>query len=234
MERWLGVETFSRRLVYFGRRKKDLDAPDAFIWLSAVVLAYLLGSIPFGLVLTRSFTDIDIRKAGSGNIGATNVRRLAGTPLGILTLLGDVAKGAVPVILVRSLPAPAALPQDVCLSLVALAAFGGHLYPIYTKMKNGGKGVATAAGSLAVISPLSVLVALAAFLLVAIAGNRVSAGSLAAAATLPPAIWGTTHSIAFTACALVLAVGIFFRHRANIRRLLDGTEPLIRSRPPRR
>ena len=197
-------------------------------WLGAILLAYLLGSIPFGLVLTRLFTDIDIRKAGSGNIGSTNVRRLAGTPLGVLTLIGDVAKGAVPVALAQTLPPPSLLSRDVFLSLVVLAAFCGHLFPAYTGMKNGGKGVATAAGCLAVISPVAVLAALAVFLLAALAGNRVSVGSLAAAVTLPPALWWTTSSVAFTACALVLAVGIFIRHRANIRRLIDGTEPTIR------
>ena len=199
-------------------------------WLGVILLAYLLGSIPFGLVLTRLFTDIDIRQAGSGNIGTTNVRRLAGNLMGILTLVGDVAKGAVPVALAQSLTAPGLLSQDIFLALVALAAFLGHLFPVYMKMKNGGKGVATAVGCLAVISPLSVLIALGAFLLVAFGSNRVSAGSLASAAALPPAIWWTTNSLAFTICALVMAVGIFFRHSTNIRRLLNGTEPGIRSR----
>ena len=207
-----------------------LDLTNVLTWLGAVMLAYLLGSIPFGLVLTGLFTDIDIRKAGSGNIGATNVRRLAGTPLGMAMLASDVAKGAVPVALAQSLPPPSLLSKDVFLALVAIAAYCGHLFPVYTKMRGGGKGVATAAGCLAVISPLAVLFALGAFLLAAVVGNRVSVGSLAAAATLPPAIWVTTHSAAFTACALVLAVGIFFRHRANIRRLIDGSEPTIRSK----
>ena len=203
-------------------------------WLGVIILAYLLGSIPFGLVLTRMFTDIDIRREGSGNIGATNVRRLAGTPLGVLTLAGDVSKGALPVLLARSLPLPGFSHLDICLSLVVLAAFCGHLFPIYMKMKCGGKGVATAAGSLAVISPLAVLVALAAFLLVALAGNRVSAGSLASAVTLPLSLWWTTHSIAYTVCGMVLAAGIVIRHSGNIRRLLDGSEPTIRSkRSPR-
>lgn len=200
------------------------------IWVGAILLAYLLGSIPFGIVLTRLFTDIDIRKAGSGNIGATNVRRLAGTPLGVLTLIGDVAKGAAPVALSQTLPPPTWLADDIGVSLVALAAFCGHLYPAYTRMKEGGKGVATAAGCLAVISPVAVLAALAVFLLAAVASKRVSAGSLAGAAALPAAVWWTTHSAAFSGCALVLAVGIFVRHRANIRRLIDGTEPTIGSK----
>ena len=206
-----------------------LNPTDLITWLALFIAAYLLGSIPFGLVVTRLFSDVDIRRAGSGNIGATNVRRLAGTPLGILTLVGDVAKGAVPVLTARSLPPPAVPAQDICVALVALAAFCGHLFPVYMKMKYGGKGVATAAGCIAAISPPAVLVALAAFLVAAFASNRVSVGSLAAAATLPPATWWTTRSAALTACAAVLSVGIFLRHSANIRRLRDGTEPTIRS-----
>jgi glycerol-3-phosphate acyltransferase PlsY len=211
-----------------------MNPTDQTTWLAIIILAYLLGSIPFGLVLTRLFADVDIRQSGSGNIGATNVRRLAGTPLGVLTLVGDIGKGAVPVLLAQSLASPDFLSQEICLSLVALAAFCGHLFPVYLKMKNGGKGVATAAGCLAVISPLAVAASLAVFLLVAFGSNRMSAGSLAAAAALPPAIWWATHSCAFAACALVMAAGIFVRHSANIRRLRDGTEPPIRSkRPPR-
>ena len=102
--------------------------------------AYLLGSIPWGLVLTRLFTSIDIRKEGSRNIGATNVRRVAGTTLGILTLAGDVLKGAVPVWLAVFLTNSNELWASFYISLVAVAAFMGHLYPIYMKFKNGGKG----------------------------------------------------------------------------------------------
>ena len=196
-----------------------------------VVFAYLFGSIPFGLVLTRLFTSVDIRREGSGNIGATNVRRLAGTPLGILTLVGDVSKGALPVYLAQKVIAAPIIPQEVYVSVVALLAFFGHLYPLYLKLKDGGKGVATAAGALVVISPAAVLIALAAFLLAAVWSNRVSAGSLTTAAALPPAIWWTTGVPVFTVCALIMAVLIYARHRDNIKRLLNGTEPIIRSKP---
>ena len=123
-----------------------------------VIFAYLFGSIPFGLVLTRLFTSVDIRREGSGNIGATNVRRLAGTPLGILTLAGDVSKGALPVYLSQMVTASTIIPQEVYVSIVALAAFLGHLYPLYLKLKSGGKGVATAAGGLAAILGVVALV----------------------------------------------------------------------------
>ena len=207
---------------------------DFMPWAGLILLAYLLGSIPFGLVLTGLFADIDIRKAGSGNIGATNVRRLAGNTLGLLTLVGDVAKGAVPVVLAKSLSAPGPLSHNLCLSLVVLAAFCGHLFPVYMKMKGGGKGVATAAGCLAAISPLTVVVALGVFLLAAFGSNRVSVGSLAASAVLPPAIWWDTGSTVFAACALALAIGIFLRHSANIKRLFNGSEPTIRAKPSSR
>lgn len=199
-----------------------------------VAFAYLFGSIPFGLVLTRLFTSFDIRREGSGNIGATNVRRLAGTPLGILTLAGDVLKGALPVYLAQMVTAAPIIPQEIYISIVALAAFFGHLYPLYMKLKNGGKGVATAAGGLAVISPAAVLIALAAFLLAAGWSNRVSAGSLTAAAALPPAVWWATRVPVFAVCALIMALWIYVRHRNNIKRLLNGTEPGIRSKPGNR
>ncbi len=189
--------------------------------------AYLLGSIPWGLVLTRMFTSINIRQEGSGNIGATNVRRVAGAKLGILTLAGDVLKGAVPVWLAVSLTDSNELWAAVYISLVALAAFMGHLYPIYMKFKNGGKGVATAAGCFAVISPPALGVVILVFILFVCGSNRVSAASLAAAAVLPVAVWKATGSGVLTGCAVATAVFIGFRHIENIKRLLSGTEPTI-------
>jgi len=189
--------------------------------------AYLLGSIPWGLVLTRLFTSINIRQEGSGNIGATNVRRVAGTKLGILTLAGDILKGAVPVWLAISLTDSNGFWASFYISLVAFAAFMGHLYPIYMKFKNGGKGVATAAGCFAVISPPALGVAILVFILFVCGFNRVSAASLAAAAVLPVAVWKATGSGVLTGCAAATAVFIGFRHKENIKRLLSGTEPTI-------
>ena len=188
---------------------------------------YLLGSIPWGLVLTRLFTSVNIRQEGSGNIGATNVRRVAGAKLGILTLSGDVLKGAVPVWLAVSLTDSNELWASYYISLVAFAAFIGHLYPIYMKCKNGGKGVATAAGCFAVISPPAFGVVILVFILFVCAFNRVSAASLAASAVLPVAVWQATGSDVFTGCAVATAVFIGFRHMENIKRLLSGTEPSI-------
>ena len=191
------------------------------------ILAYLLGSVPWGLVLTRMFTSVDIRRQGSGNIGATNVRRLAGTPLGLLTLTGDLLKGAAPVFLAANVTGLDPIQQALFVSVVALAAFAGHLFPLYLKLKSGGKGVATAAGCFLVISPLTVFTALVAFFLILCWSGRVSAGSLSAAAVLPVAVWWSLRSPVFSGCAVLMAALIVLRHKENIRRLLTGSEPTI-------
>jgi len=198
------------------------------------ILAYLLGSVPWGLVLTRLFTSVDIRRQGSGNIGATNVQRLAGTPLGLLTLAGDLLKGAVPVYLAANVTGLDPIPQALFVSIVALAAFAGHLLPLYLKLKGGGKGVATAVGCFLVISPMSVLAALIAFLLVVCWSGRVSAGSLSAAAVLPAAVWWSLGSPVFVGCAVLMAALIVLRHKDNIRRLLTGSEPTVSGKKKRR
>ena len=192
-----------------------------------VLIGYLSGSIPFGLILTKTFTSIDIRTQGSGNIGATNVRRTAGNFLGALTLMADVLKGTFPVAFGLYL-LPDTLPgRETYLALVALAAFLGHLYPVYFGFKDGGKGVATAAGCFLVLAPLATLIALLAFILGICWYNRVSVGSLLAAAVLPLAVWKATGAPITTACAGVCAIMIVYRHRANIKRLLIGQEPEI-------
>jgi len=191
------------------------------------LFAYLLGSIPCSLVLTRLFTSVDIRQQGSGNIGETNVRRIAGTTLEALTLAGDVLKGAFPVWLAVTITAPNELWGEIYISLVALAAFSGHLYPVYMKFKDGGKGVATAGGCFVVISPMACVAAILVFILFVCLFNRISAASLAAAAALPVAAWKVTGSGVLTGCAVVTAIFIYFRHIDNIKRLLSGAEPTI-------
>lgn len=191
------------------------------------VFAYLLGSIPWGIVLTRLFTSADIRHEGSGNIGATNVARIAGPTLGVLTLVGDMLKGAIPVWIATAIATPNDLMGEIYISLVALAAFLGHLYPVYMRFKKGGKGVATAAGCFAVISPLSFVVLILVFIMFVCWLNRVAVASLSAAAALPVAVWKATGSGVLTGCAVVTAILIYFRHMDNIKRLLNGMEPVI-------
>ncbi|RZB37869.1 MAG: glycerol-3-phosphate acyltransferase PlsY [Desulfobacteraceae bacterium Eth-SRB2] len=192
-----------------------------------LVFAYLLGSIPWGIVLTRLFTSVDIRREGSGNIGATNVVRIAGPTLGVLTLIGDMLKGGIPVWIAGVLTTPNSFWGEIYISLVALAAFSGHLYPLYMRFKKGGKGVATAAGCFAVISPVAFMVAILVFIMFVCWLNIVAVASLAAAAVLPVAIWKATGSGVLTVCAIVTAILIYFRHTDNIKRLLKGTEPVI-------
>jgi glycerol-3-phosphate acyltransferase PlsY len=190
-------------------------------FLALLVGAYLLGSVPFGLVLSRAFAGVDVRTTGSGNIGATNVARSAGTKIGIATLVLDVAKAVVPALVARALW-PGAGEGPV--AAVGLAAFFGHLFPVWLRFK-GGKGVATGLGVVLVLCPWAALLGLAAFA-VAFAATRISSiGSLAgtlvcAAGTF--ALLGTRSAGSWA--ALVVAVAIVARHRSNIARLLRGAE----------
>jgi glycerol-3-phosphate acyltransferase PlsY len=196
-------------------------------YLVLPIFSYLLGSIPWGIIFTRLFTPINIREVGSGNIGATNVARMAGPGLGVLTLAGDILKGAFPVWLAVSMAALNESWGELYIALVAFAAFMGHLYPVYMKFKNGGKGVATAAGCFGVISPVALVILVLVFILFVCWSNRVSLASLAAAAVLPVAIWKATGSKVMLGCAVVTTIFIYFRHVDNIKRLISGKEPAI-------
>ncbi len=208
----------------------DAQSDHIITFLGLPAVAYLLGSVPWGVVLTRIFTSVDIRQQGSGNIGATNVSRVAGSTLGLLTFTGDVLKGAVPVYLAIILAGENQDTGDLLLAVVALAAFFGHLYSLFLNFKGGGKGVATCAGCFVVLSPLACLSALLTFIVVLFSSQRVSAGSLAAAAVLPCVAWFSTHSLQITASAVIMAVFIFIRHTDNIKRLISGTEPKFREK----
>ena len=173
-----------------------------------LLFAYLLGSIPWGLILSRVFTREDIRLKGSGNIGATNVTRQAGVIPGLLTLAGDMLKGAIPVYLALVAFGPAGGSADIYLATVALAAFLGHLFPVYLKFRDGGKGVATAAGCFAVVSPGAVLASGAVFIAMLSMARRVSVGSLSAAAVLPLAVWIAADSAIMTAIAGIVFLSV--------------------------
>ncbi len=201
---------------------------NSFIPALFVPAAYLIGSIPTGVLVTRLFTGRDIRRLGSGNIGATNVRRVAGNRLGAMVLLGDLLKGFLPVFLaVKTVPLGESRWWTVCVALTALGAFIGHLYPIYSKGRGGGKGVATAAGCFMAISPAALAGAGLVFVLVAWWRRMVSLGSLFAAVALPVFVWFLNGSVVYTASGVVMAVFIFVRHSGNIRRMRGGTEPRI-------
>jgi glycerol-3-phosphate acyltransferase PlsY len=189
------------------------------------VFAYLLGSIPFGLVLTRIFARADLRRLGSGNIGATNVRRVAGNRLGVATLVLDVAKGASPAALATVLTDPASFWGAAYCGAVGFAAFAGHLFPVYLKFRTGGKGVATAMGIFLTLAPAAIGVSLLVFVLMVCLTDRVSVGSLGAAAMLPLTVHLTGKPPSLTFWALATAGSIVWAHRANIGRLLSGREP---------
>lgn len=183
-----------------------------------VVCAYLVGSIPTGLLLAKAFGGVDIRSAGSGNIGATNVYRTMGRKVGILTLVGDCLKGVVPVV------AASALGLSVgWIAVVGLAAFLGHVYTVFLGFK-GGKGVATALGVFLAVSPLAVLAALAVFSLVLYKWRYVSLASITSAALMPSLVALIDKKPAMVGMSLVIAALVMYKHRENIKRLKAGTE----------
>lgn len=188
--------------------------------------AYLLGSVPWGPILTRCFSDIDIRQEGSKNIGAFNVYRLAGRRLGMGTLIADLSKGAIPVMAAKYLLDGGGTQQELALSLVAVAAFMGHLYPLFLNF-NGGKGVATAAGCVLIISPLTFLVCLSVYVLLVSIWGHSSLGSLTSATVMPVVLWMALHSVPITAGAVMMTAFIFIRHVGNIKRLLAGEEDSV-------
>ena len=191
------------------------------------VVGYLLGSIPFGYLLVRLFRGEDVRRSGSGNIGATNVSRKS-PALGILTLLLDAAKGSTAVIFASALSTrmTPALPPVPLMALAALSAVVGHVFPVWLSFR-GGKGVATGLGSFVIIAPKAVLLAAAIFLVLVLAFRYVSLGSVAAVAAFPVLAW-FLHEFGNDAPALALmslaSLLIVVKHHENIRRLFAGTE----------
>ena len=204
------------------------DFSSGVTFCGLLLFAYLLGSIPWGLVLSRIFAREDIRLKGSGNIGATNVTRQTGVIPGLLTLAGDILKGAIPVYLALVAFGPVGGSGDIFMAAVALAAFWGHLFPVYLKFRDGGKGVATAAGCFAVVSPGAVLAAVVVFIAMLSMARRVSVGSMSAAAVLPLAVWIAADSALMTVTAGIVALFVIIRHRDNLRRLRAGKEPEFR------
>lgn len=165
---------------------------------------------------------MDVRASGSGNIGATNVARTAGVRLGVVTLLLDGVKGALPVIVARGWGC-----DDAVVALAGLCAFFGHIFPVFARFR-GGKGIATAAGVFLVLAPLALVAALALFTVVFARWRMVSLASLAAGISLPAFVLLFDGRGAVIASAAVVAVAIVLTHRDNLRRLLAGTEPRFR------
>ncbi len=182
-----------------------------------VLFTYMFGAVPTGPILATLYADVDITAEGSGNIGATNVHRVLGPRFGIATLLGDLAKGFLPVLLAPYVSEWSAYP-----GVVALAAFAGHCWPAYLEFK-GGKGVATAAGGMFALAPFVALLTAGAWMMTFLVSRRSSLAALVAAAFLPVlCLWLRPDLVVM---AIILMLGLFHRHRSNILRLLSGQEP---------
>ncbi|MDO5621468.1 MAG: glycerol-3-phosphate 1-O-acyltransferase PlsY [Paracoccus sp. (in: a-proteobacteria)] len=193
------------------------SAPGLLILWAAI--GYLLGSIPFGLVISRVLGLGDLRQIGSGNIGATNVLRTGNKPAALATLLLDSGKGAIAVLLARALAG-----EDAAI-LAGAAAFLGHCFPVWLQFK-GGKGVATFLGTLIALHwPLG-LAACAVWLVTALVSRISSLSALVAACLSAPLAWAMGRPDLIAAC-LFMAALILWRHKANIQRLIAGTEPKI-------
>ena len=197
--------------------------------IAALVFSYLIGSIPFGLLFSR-MVGKDVREEGGGSIGATNVNRVLGKKLGILTLLCDVAKGFLPVF-VASIMIPEGDNQELYIGLCGLSAVLGHMFSVYLGFK-GGKGVATALGVFLFFSPWSIAIALVVFVAVVGISGYVSAGSLVASALIPFCILLLGGSFSTFLCAGVIATLIWIKHSSNIGRLRRGEEKSWKTKGP--
>lgn len=192
--------------------------------LVAILIAYLLGAIPFGYLLTRLITGKDVRTEGSGNIGATNVLRAAGRAAAIATLVLDMAKGFAAVwiagILTDGSPG--------WMADAALAVMVGHAFPIFLGFK-GGKAVATFVGAFLYLTPIPMLAAMVVFVITVTVTGHISAGSTLMATTFPLGVWLIQHPTANELIAAVIAAAIVvYRHKENLRRMRTGKEPVFR------
>jgi len=185
------------------------------------LFAYLLGSVSSAIVVARLFGLQDPRQVGSGNPGATNILRYGGKTAAILTLAGDVIKGVIPVVVAHALKA-----EPMILALTVLAVFFGHIYPVFHGFK-GGKGVATAAGTLFALNPWAGLTLLAAWFVVAVSTRYSSLSAIVASLLSPLCIWWFTREPALIAASAIISAMLLWRHKSNIRKLIAGTEPKI-------
>jgi glycerol-3-phosphate acyltransferase PlsY len=196
------------------------------MWTVFAVLligAYLLGSIPVGVLISQKVARLDITKAGSGNIGATNVAREVGLKWGVITLLADVLKGFIPVVLARYLLGSSIEMNEALKGMIGLTALLGHQFPVYSHFR-GGKGVATCLGVFLAISPISCLFSGVMFFILVALWRYISLGSILGALTMPIWLYLTGHSTFMILPSLVMSLLITFQHRGNIQRLIQGNE----------
>ena len=185
------------------------------------IASYLIGAIPFGLLVGR-LAGVDVRSAGSGNIGATNVSRLLGKKLGLVTLVLDCLKGFLPIYM-SSLVIPEGGDKDIVMMGCGIMAVVGHMFPIYLGFR-GGKGVATALGVFLFLSPAAIGISLVVFIGAVAVTGFVSAGSLLASGLFPLWLWLLGQPVIVTITAVVISLLIWAKHHENIARLLKGEE----------
>jgi glycerol-3-phosphate acyltransferase PlsY len=187
--------------------------------VTAAIVGYIVGSLPLGFLIARGRRGIDLRRVGSGNVGAANVYRSAGRFLGILVMLVDVCKGASGVLLARVLDGG----SGEGAALAGLGAVVGHVYPVWLRFV-GGKGVAVACGVFALLAPVATLFAAIVFVAATWITRYVSLGSVLATVTLPAVEWTRAGPEPVTLVATAASMLILFRHRGNLARILQGTE----------
>lgn len=190
--------------------------------IAFILASYLIGAVPFGLLIGR-LVGADVRMAGSGNIGATNVGRVLGKKLGILTLLCDVTKGFLPVWAAAHLLPSSSANRELIVVSCGLAAVVGHMFPLYLRFK-GGKGVATALGVFLALSPWSILISVLVFAAAVAGSGYVSVGSLAASGLIPLWLWIMGESSPILVAAIAIVFLIWCKHSSNVGRLLRGEE----------
>ena len=193
------------------------------LFIVLLIAAYLLGSIPFGLLISQKMVKLDITKAGSGNIGATNVAREVGLKWGIITLLVDTLKGFIPVVFVHYFLGSSAEINEALKGMIGLAALLGHQFSVYNRFK-GGKGVATCLGVFLAISPISCLFCGIIFFILVSLWRYISLGSIVASLTMPICLYFMGHSTFIIILSLIIFLLITFQHRENIQRLIQGNE----------
>lgn len=192
--------------------------------IPSVIAAYFIGSVPFAWLLSRRWGQADLRRVGSGNLGAANVLRAWGVRAGVIVAVLDIMKGALSVALAERFGGAAAAP-----AAAGLAAIVGHIYPVWLRFR-GGKGVATACGVFSILTPLAVPPALAVFIAAVWITKYISLGSVLASLALPPMAYALGSPAPAVAAACAASAIIVFRHRANVLRLVAGTERRIGAR----
>lgn len=195
------------------------------IIIITIIVSFLCGAIPTGYLITKKFCDIDIRTKGSGNIGSTNVKRIAGRKVAVYTQIGDVLKGMIPVAVGMYLSNIINLPvsNSTYIGIIAISAILGHDYTPFLNF-NGGKGVNTTLGAFIVVSPISVVLALLAYFTLRLLTSIVSIRSITAGIVIPIVCIVMKEPVQIIVSAIIAAVLILYRHKANIIRIIHGEE----------